>query len=73
MGLRGDIIRAKAVARPMPYVESGVNIEWMVSNLTAPQHEITTKEFWTEMHRPPRPVDAATSRFLQRIGARTAQ
>ncbi|KAL6822866.1 hypothetical protein J3E69DRAFT_382000 [Trichoderma sp. SZMC 28015] len=73
MGLRGDIIRAKAVARPMPYFESGVNIEWMVSNLTAPQHEIMAKEFWTEMHRPPRPMDAATSRFLQRIGARTAQ
>ncbi|KAL7957134.1 hypothetical protein V8C34DRAFT_325504 [Trichoderma compactum] len=73
MGLRGDIIRVKAVARPMPYLESGDNIEWMVSNLTAPQHEIMTKEFWVEMHRPPRPMDAATSKFLQRIGARTAQ
>ncbi|PTB65070.1 hypothetical protein BBK36DRAFT_1160295 [Trichoderma citrinoviride] len=70
MSLRGDIIRAKAVARPQPYVG---NMEWMVSNITAPQHEIMTKEFWVEMHRPPRPVrDAATSRFLQRIGARTA-
>jgi hypothetical protein len=72
MGLRGDIMRAKAVARPVPYVESVFNTEWMVSNLTAPQHEILTKELWTEMHRPPRPLDAATSRFLQRIGARTA-
>ncbi|KAM6484615.1 hypothetical protein HDV62DRAFT_404403 [Trichoderma sp. SZMC 28011] len=73
MGLREDIIRAEAVARPMSYPESLSNIEWMVSNLTAPQHEIMTKGFWIEMHRPPRPMDAATSRFLQRIGARRAQ
>ncbi|KAL7906379.1 hypothetical protein GGI35DRAFT_482544 [Trichoderma velutinum] len=69
MSLRRDIIRAKAVARPVPYAE----FEWMVSNLTAPQHEIMTKEFWIEMHRPPRPMDAATLKFLQRIGARTSQ
>lgn len=73
MGLRGDIMRAKTVARPVPYDESLVNIEWMVSNLTAPQHEILAKGLWTEMHRPSRPLDAATSRLLQRIGARTAQ
>lgn len=73
MGLRGDIMRAKAVARPVPYAESMFNTDWMVSNVAAPQHEILTKDFWTEMHRPPRPLDAATSRFLQRIGARTAQ
>ncbi|EHK39365.1 hypothetical protein TRIATDRAFT_288158 [Trichoderma atroviride IMI 206040] len=73
MGLRGDIMRAKAVARPVPYVESMANTEWIVSNLTAPQHEILTKELWIEMHRPPRPLDAATSRFLQRVGARTVR
>ncbi|TFB05930.1 hypothetical protein CCMA1212_001368 [Trichoderma ghanense] len=74
MGLRGDILRAKAVARPQPYGESVVNTtSWMVSNLIAPKHEIMTKETWIEMHRPPRPMDATTYRFLQRIGARTAQ
>ncbi|KAH0499711.1 hypothetical protein TgHK011_006886 [Trichoderma gracile] len=73
MSLRGDIIRAKAVARPVPYFDSGVNIEWMVSNLTAPQHQIMTKGLWIEMHRPPRPMDAATSRLLQRIRARKAE
>lgn len=44
MGLRGDIMRAKAVARPVPYVESMFNTEWTVSNLTALQHKILTKE-----------------------------
>ncbi|KAL6895284.1 hypothetical protein HDV57DRAFT_3182 [Trichoderma longibrachiatum] len=72
MGLRGDIIRAKAIARPVPYGDSGANTDWIISNLTAPQHQILAKDLWVEMHRPPRPMDAATSRFLQRIGARTA-
>lgn len=73
MGLRADILRAQTVIHPGPRAASVADIEWVVLNIMGPEHEIVPKDWWFEMNHPPRPMDAATLRFLQRIGARTAR
>lgn len=73
IGLREDILQAKAIARPLAYGETVNTTEWMVDYLLGPGHEIMTKESWVEKHRGPRLNVSAKATFLQRIGAQIAQ
>lgn len=47
MSLRPDILKAKTVARPLPYFAS-VPAEWMVGE--GPEHRIEEKKSWIEWH-----------------------
>lgn len=68
MSLRGDILKAKTVARPQSY-SALAPIEWMVDK--GPEHQITDKESWIREHGggPPRPMPASTAAILSRIRA----
>jgi hypothetical protein len=68
MSLRGDILKAKPVARPQPYSASAP-IEWMVNK--GPEHKIEAKESWIQEHGggQHRPMPASTAAILNRIRA----
>lgn len=68
MSLRGDILKAKTVARPQPYPASAPT-KWMVDR--GSEHKIEVQESWVREHGggPPRVVPASTAAILERLRA----
>ncbi|KAF9870785.1 hypothetical protein CkaCkLH20_11684 [Colletotrichum karsti] len=68
MGLRPEILLAKAVARPEPYPQSA-EMAWMVDK--GPKHEVTEKQSWLRAHGggTPLPVPPGAAASLARIRA----
>jgi hypothetical protein len=68
MSLRHDILKAKTVARPLPYFAS-VPAEWMVGE--GPEHRIEEKKSWIEWHGGGRlhPLGPASAAAMARIRA----